>query len=278
MLRLSAEDGGDEAARTTAATFLGATCLYAVYDPVTRRCSIARAGHPPPVVVSPDGRVAFPEVPAGPPLGLGGMGFETTEIELAENSLLGLYTDGLIEGADRDMERGMARLGELLAHPDGDLDTLCSTAVRHLVPAPRPDDVALLLVRTRALGAADVVSWEVPVDPAAVADARARATRQVEAWGLGDLVMTTELVVSELVTNAIRHAVPPIRLRLLRDARLTCEVCDASSTAPRLRHARSTDEGGRGLFLVAQLAHRWGARYTPGGKIIWAEQEIPAPS
>ncbi|MFH9862033.1 SpoIIE family protein phosphatase [Streptomyces sp. NPDC017202] len=277
VLRLSAEGSDDEAARTTAATFLGATCLYAVYDPVTRRCSIARAGHPPPVVVAPDGRVTFPEVPAGPPLGLGGMGFETTEIELAENSLLGLYTDGLIEGADRDMERGMTRLGELLAHPDGDLDTLCSTAVRHLVPAPRPDDVALLLVRTRALDADDVVSWEVPVDPAAVADARARAIRQVEAWGLGDLAMTTELVVSELVTNAIRHAVPPIRLRLLRDARLTCEVCDASSTAPRLRHARSTDEGGRGLFLVAQLAHRWGARYTPGGKIIWAEQEIPVP-
>ncbi|MGV9558275.1 SpoIIE family protein phosphatase [Streptomyces sp. NPDC003522] len=277
VLRLSAEGSDEEAVRTAAATFLGATCLYAVYDPVTRRCSIARAGHPPPVVVSPDGRVTFPEVPAGPPLGLGGMGFETTEIELAENSLLGLYTDGLIEGADHDMERGMTRLGELLAHPDGDLDTLCSTAVRHLVPAPRPDDVALLLARTHALGAADVVSWEVPVDPAAVADVRARATRQVEAWGLGDLAMTTELVVSELVTNAIRHAVPPIRLRLLRDARLTCEVCDASSTAPRLRHARSTDEGGRGLFLVAQLAHRWGARYTPGGKIIWAEQEIPAP-
>ncbi|MFE7648476.1 SpoIIE family protein phosphatase [Streptomyces phaeoluteigriseus] len=277
VLRLSAERGDDEVARATAATFLGATCLYAVYDPVTRRCSIARAGHPPPVVVSPEGEVTFPEVPAGPPLGLGGMGFETTEIELAENSLLGLYTDGLIEGADRDMERGMARLGELLAHPDADLPTLCSTAVRDLVPAPQPDDIALLLVRTHALGADDVVCWEVPVDPAAVADVRARATRQVEAWGLGDLAMTTELVVSELVTNAIRYATPPVRLRLLRDSRLTCEVSDASSTAPRLRHARSWDEGGRGLFLVAQLAHRWGARYTPDGKIIWAEQEIPPP-
>ncbi|MFH9825757.1 SpoIIE family protein phosphatase [Streptomyces bobili] len=277
VLRLSAERGDDEAARTTAATFLGATCLYAVYDPVTRRCSIARAGHPPPVVVSPTGEVTFPQVPAGPPLGLGGMGFETTEIELAENSLLGLYTDGLVGGADRDMERGMARLGELLAQPGADLPTLCSSAVRNLVPVPQPDDIALLLVRTHALGADDVVSWEVPVDPAAVADVRGRATRQVEAWGLGDLSMTTELLVSELVTNAIRYAAPPLRLRLLRDSRLTCEVSDASSTAPRLRHARSTDEGGRGLFLVAQLAHRWGARYTPEGKIIWAEQEIPPP-
>jgi two-component sensor histidine kinase len=113
------------------------------------------------------------------------------------------------------------------------------------------------------------------VDPAAVGDVRARATGQVEAWGFGDLAMTTELIVSELVTNAIRYAEPPIRLRLLRDSRLTLEVADASSTAPRLRHARSMDEGGRGLFLVAQLAHRWGARYTAGGKVIWAEQEIP---
>jgi anti-sigma regulatory factor (Ser/Thr protein kinase) len=143
------------------------------------------------------------------------------------------------------------------------------------MPVPQPDDIALLLARTHALGADRVVSWDVPVDPAAVADLRARATDQVVEWGCADLAMTTELIVSELVTNAIRYATPPIRLRLIRDTRLTCEVSDASSTAPRLRHARSTDEGGRGLFLVAQLAHRWGARYEGGGKVIWAEQEIP---
>ncbi|MFE2992427.1 SpoIIE family protein phosphatase [Streptomyces sp. NPDC059262] len=275
VLRLSEEKTDDEAANRSSTAFLGATCLYAVYDPDTRRCTMARAGHPPPVVVAPDGHVSFPEPPAGPPLGLGGVAFEATEIELAENSLLGLYTNGLIEGVDHDMELGMSRLGDLLAQPDSDLAGLCTSAVQHLVPVPQPDDIALLLTRTHALGADHVVSWEVPVDPAAVADVRARATRQVEAWGLGELAMTTELIVSELVTNAIRYAEPPIRLRLLRDARLTCEVADGSSTAPRLRHARSMDEGGRGLFLVAQLAHRWGARYTAGGKIIWAEQEIP---
>ncbi|MET7926535.1 SpoIIE family protein phosphatase [Streptomyces sp. NPDC005349] len=278
VLRLSEEQPvgeGAEAANPSSTAFLGATCLYAVYDPVTRRCTMARAGHPPPVVVAPDGHVSFPEPPAGPPLGLGGVAFEATEIELAENSLLGLYTNGLIEGVDHDMELGMSRLGDVLAQPDCDLAGLCTSAVQHLVPVPQPDDVALLLTRTHSLGADHVVSWDVPVDPAAVADVRARATRQVAAWGLGELAMTTELIVSELVTNAIRYAEPPIRLRLLRDARLSCEVADGSSTAPRLRHARSTDEGGRGLFLVAQLAHRWGARYTKGGKIIWAEQEIP---
>ncbi|MFJ9709437.1 SpoIIE family protein phosphatase [Streptomyces sp. NPDC101234] len=276
VLRLGEEESGGTASDGSTTTFVGATCLYAVYDPVTRRCAMARAGHPPPVVVAPDGRVHFPDMPAGPPLGLGGMAFEATEIELAENSLFGLYTDGLIEGADQDVEKGMSRLRVALAGPATELDALCAATVQQLVTVPQPDDVALLLVRTHALGADHVVSWEVPVDPAAVADVRAEATRQVSAWGYDELAMTTELIVSELVTNAIRYAEPPIRLRLLRDARLTCEVADGSSTAPRLRHARSTDEGGRGLFLVAQLAHRWGARYTGEGKIIWAEQEIPS--
>jgi serine phosphatase RsbU (regulator of sigma subunit)/anti-sigma regulatory factor (Ser/Thr protein kinase) len=275
VLRLDEEetDGGDAADRSVT-TFLGATCLYAVYDPVTRRCSMARAGHPPPVVVAPGGQAHFPDIPAGPPLGLGGMAFEAAEIELAENSLFGLYTDGLIKGPGYDMELGMSRLGALLAQSDSDLATLCTSAVQQLVSVPQPDDTALLLARTHALDADRVASWDVPADPAAVGDVRAQATRQVEAWGFGELAMTTELIVSELVTNAIRYAAPPIRLRLLRDSRLTCEVSDASSTAPRLRHARSMDEGGRGLFLVAQLAHRWGARYTTEGKIIWAEQEI----
>ncbi|MFF4840590.1 SpoIIE family protein phosphatase [Streptomyces collinus] len=275
VLRLSDEEAGRDAATRSTATFIGATCLYAVYDPATRRCAMARAGHPPPVVVAPGGTAWFPEIPAGPPLGLGGMAFEATEIELAENSVLGLYTNGLIEGADHDVESGMARLGEALAGAGTDLDALCTSAVRRLVPAPRPDDIALLLARTHVLDADRDASWEVPADPAAVGRVRAEATRQVAAWGLDELAMTTELIVSELVTNAVRYAAPPIRLRLLRDARLTCEVADGSSTAPRLRHARSTDEGGRGLFLVARLTHRWGVRYTGEGKVIWAEQDIP---
>ncbi|WP_055490629.1 SpoIIE family protein phosphatase [Streptomyces sp. TP-A0356] len=275
VLRLSEEEDDTETARETSTTVLGATCLYAVYDPVTRRCTMARAGHPPPIVLSPDGHVYYPELPAGPPLGLGGMAFEAAVIELAENSLLGLYTNGLIEGADHDMGLGLDRLALALSQPEPDLDALCATAVQRLVPVPQPDDIALLLTRMHALNTDDVASWEVPFDPAAVSDVRLRVTRQVQAWGLEELAMTTELIASELVTNAIRHAAGPVRLRLLRNSRLTCEVSDGSNTAPRLKHARSTDEGGRGLFLVAQFAHRWGTRYTPEGKIIWTEQEIP---
>ncbi|MFG2628120.1 SpoIIE family protein phosphatase [Streptomyces sp. NPDC048473] len=273
VLRLSDEEPEGQA---SGATVLGATCLYAIYDPVTQLCTMARAGHPPPVVVSPDGCVDFPELPAGPPLGLGGLPFETAEIELPEGTLIGLYTNGLIEGRDRDAELGMARLGGALAQRGLPLGTLCDTVVEQLLPVPQPDDVALLLARTHELSADHVVSWDVPSDPAAVAGVRARTSRLLRAWGLEELEMTTELIVSELVTNAVRYATGPIRLRLLRQSVLICEVSDASSTSPRLRHARTTDEGGRGLFLVAQLTHRWGTRYTPEGKIIWTEQELPA--
>ncbi|MFB7190883.1 SpoIIE family protein phosphatase [Streptomyces sp. NPDC056230] len=272
VLRLSEEEPEGEASGTTV---LGATCLYAVYDPVTQLCTMARAGHPPPVVVSQDGRVSFPELPAGPPLGLGGMPFETAEIELPEGSLIGLYTNGLIEGRDRDAELGMSRLGGALSQRGLSLDTLCATVVDQLLPVPQPDDVALLLARTHELSPDHVVSWDVPSDPAAVAGVRARTARLLRTWGLEELEMTTELIVSELVTNAVRYATGPIRLRLLRQSVLICEVSDTSSTSPRLRHARTTDEGGRGLFLVAQLTRRWGTRYTPEGKIIWTEQEIP---
>ena len=272
VIRLIDEESGDEA---TSIAVLGATCLYAVYDPVTRRCELARAGHPPPIVVAPDGSVSFPELPAGPPLGLGGLPFEAAELELPEGSVIGLYTDGLIEAADEDVDRGMARLGEALSRSGLPLEQLCAAAVERLLPGSQPDDVTLLLARPHALSADQVATWEVPSDPAAVAQARALAVRQLEGWGLGEIAPTTELIVSELVTNAVRYATGPIRLRLLRQSVLICEVSDASGTSPRLRHARTTDEGGRGLFLVAQLTRRWGTRYIDGGKIIWTEQDLP---
>ncbi|MFG2763618.1 SpoIIE family protein phosphatase [Streptomyces rubiginosohelvolus] len=275
VLRLSEEERAGGPAERGGSTVVGATCLYAVYDPTSGCCTMARAGHPPPVVVTPDGAVTFPDLPSGPPLGLGGLPFESLEVVLPEGSLLGLYTDGLIEGTDRDVESGMERLGREVSRGGLPLDDLCPAVVKELLPVPQPDDIALLLARTHVLSPEHLVSWDVPVDPAAVGETRAKVSRQLEAWGLEELSMTTELIVSELVTNAIRYASGPVRLRLLFQAALTCEVSDASNTSPRLRHARTTDEGGRGLFLVAQLAHRWGTRYTPRGKIIWAEQPIP---
>ncbi|MET7933348.1 SpoIIE family protein phosphatase [Streptomyces sp. NPDC005322] len=257
---------------------IGATCLYAIYDPVTRRCTMARAGHPPPAVVGPDGSVKFPDLPAGPPLGLGGLPFETAELDLAEDSHLVLYTDGLIEDRRREIDVGLEMLRDALAHPHRTPDKVCAEVLDAMLPTNPSDDIALIVARTRALGPDRVVAMDVPSDPAAVAGVRAEVMRQLAEWGLEEAAFTTELVLSELITNAIRHATGPIRVQLIRDRTLICEVSDTSSTSPHLRYAATTDEGGRGLFLVAQFAERWGTRYTTRGKVIWAELAVPLPS
>ncbi|MFF4014710.1 SpoIIE family protein phosphatase [Streptomyces sp. NPDC001843] len=264
----------DETPADGAAVVTGATCLYAVYDPVSRRCTVARAGHPPPALVRPDGSVDFPEVPAGPPLGLGGLPFEAAELELPEGSRLVLYTDGLVEDRERDIDEGLELLRDALKRAGDSPEDTCR-AVLDRLPARPSDDVALIVARTRTLDADRVAEWEVPSEPAAVSEVRAAVTRQLAEWELEDLAFTTELILSELVTNAIRYGRGPIGVRLLRDRALICEVSDGSTTSPHLRYAATTDEGGRGLFLVAQLAERWGTRYTPTGKIIWAEQAVP---
>ncbi|MFI9600418.1 SpoIIE family protein phosphatase [Streptomyces sp. NPDC052043] len=264
----------DEAADSAGVPVTGATCLYAIYDPVSRRCAVARAGHPPPAVVGPDGSVTFPDVPAGPPLGLGGLPFETAELELAEGSRLVLYTDGLVMDRERDIDTGLEDLRAALASAGESPEDTCR-AVLDVRPARPVDDIAVLVARTRALGPGQVAEWDVPGEAAAVGDVRASVSRRLAEWGLEELTFATELILSELVTNAIRYGAEPIRVRVLRDRALICEVFDSSSTSPHLRHAASTDEGGRGLFLVAQLAERWGTRYTPTGKVIWAEQPLP---
>ncbi|MFF7134468.1 MULTISPECIES: SpoIIE family protein phosphatase [unclassified Streptomyces] len=280
VVRLDREEGpetrGGRPSESAPAGEVGATCVYAVYDPVSRRCTMARAGHPPPAVVTPDGEVRFLNLPAGPPLGLGGLPFESVEVELEEGSLLALYTDGLIEAADRDIEVGLDLLRGALAENAGPLEETCDEVLRAVLPSRPADDIVLMLARTSALDTAKVRTWHLPRDPAGVARARKSASEQVTAWGLGDAAFATELIVSELVTNAVRYGDDPIVLRLIRDSALICEVSDGSSTAPHLRRARVFDEGGRGLLLVAQMAERWGSRQTAGGKTIWAELGLPA--
>ncbi|WP_405486374.1 SpoIIE family protein phosphatase [Streptomyces sp. NBC_00096] len=254
---------------------IGTTCLYVVYDPVTRRCTAARAGHPPPAVVSPEGSAYLLDVPAGPPLGLGGLPFETIEVELAEGSVLALYTDGLLQARDHDIDEALDSMLAALVRPSSTLETACDRVLTALLTHPPDDDVALLIARTRALHADKVAVWDLPSDPSFVSQARRDATDQLTAWGLEDAAFVTELVVSELVTNAIRYGEPPIELRLIHEgSTLICEVSDASSTAPHMRRARIFDEGGRGLLLVAQLAQRWGTRHTTVGKTIWSEQSL----
>ncbi|MEU8779730.1 SpoIIE family protein phosphatase [Streptomyces sp. NPDC048606] len=254
-----------------AAGITGATCLYAVYDPVSGVCAMASAGHPGPALVHADGRVEFPELPTGLPLGVGGMPFEATTLRLPEGSRLVLFTDGLLEDRDRDFDTGLALLGEALARPGRSPEQACADVLTALLfPAPS-DDIALLVADTRRLEADRIAEWEVPGNPEAVSRVRRLAAGQLAAWGLEEVSFTAELVLSELITNAIRYGSAPVRVRLLRDRNLICEVSDGSSTSPHLRYAATTDEGGRGLFLVAQYAERWGTRYTERGKVIWAE-------
>ncbi|MDQ0933512.1 SpoIIE family protein phosphatase [Streptomyces turgidiscabies] len=277
VIRLDREEGPDTRGQAQQASAeVGATCLYAVYDPVSGRCDLARAGHPPPALVSPDGTAELLDLPAGPPLGLGGLPFEAARIELAEGSLLAFYTDGLIEAADRDIDVGLDLLQEALSTPATTLEETCDEVLRKVRPDPPADDIVLLLARTAVLGAGQVSTWQMPPQAVAVAEARRRAGEQLAEWGLAELTFSTELIVSELVTNAIRYGNEPIELRLIRGNGLICEVSDGSSTAPHLRRARVFDEGGRGLLLVAQVAERWGSRQTSTGKTIWAEQPLPA--
>ncbi|MFF4764528.1 SpoIIE family protein phosphatase [Streptomyces sp. NPDC001292] len=270
VMRLS--DEAEAAAEGPAAA--GATCVYAIYDPIARTMVVARAGHPTPAVAHLSEPVEFPDIPAGPPLGLGGLPFESAEIPLEEGSVIALYTDGLIQASDQDVDVGIERLCFALAHPDRPLEEICDIMVRALLSDRPRDDVAFLVARTRVLSPDRVASWDVPADPSAVRVVRDDVSGRLSQWNLEELAFTTELIVSELVTNAIRHAVGPINLRLIHERTLICEVSDGGHTSPHLRRARSTDEGGRGLFLVAQLAQRWGTRYTGSGKTIWTEQPL----
>ncbi|MGW3490293.1 SpoIIE family protein phosphatase [Streptomyces sp. NPDC001054] len=260
--------GGDDPAVT------GATCLYAVYDQVSGVCAVARAGHPGPALVNPDGVASYPDIPGSPPLGLGsGLPVEKTDLVLPPDSLFVLFTDGLVKDRERDIGTGLALLRDTLAVPGRGPEETCGAVMdRLLVPEPG-DDVTLLVTRTRRMSPERIAEWDIPSDPAAVSRLRGEVLAQLDAWGLDDLSYTTGLITSELVTNAIRYGAPPARLRLLHDVSgLICEVTDSNSTAPHLRRAKSSDEGGRGLFLVAQFADRWGTRYLNRGKVIWTEQ------
>ncbi|WP_329619390.1 SpoIIE family protein phosphatase [Streptomyces sp. NBC_01255] len=195
---------------------VGATCVYGVYgvyDPASRTSTRAVAQHLPSAAVQPHRPVSFLRLPPGPPLGVGRLPCEGTEVALAAGSL---------------------------------------------------DDAALLVVRTRALDARQVAAWELPSDPALVARARSMAAEQLVRWGLDDLAFTTEPVVGELVTNAIRHASGPIGLRLIRDRSLICEVSDSQHTSPHARYAGNDETPCPCLDGHALPAVGGGVRGSPG--------------
>ncbi|MEV8595940.1 SpoIIE family protein phosphatase [Streptomyces sp. NPDC052012] len=252
-----------------------ATCVYAVYDSVTRRCTFANAGHLPPVLVEPGESALMLDVPPGMPLGVGGEPFEEVEVELPEGALLALYTDGLVESRDHPLDEGLQAFVGALTDPARPLEDVCDHVLNTLDTHHGEDDIALLMARVQGLPADSVGDWTLPREPRSVGRAREYARAQLLSWDMEPLVDTTELLVSELVTNALRYGEGEIRLRLLLDRTLVCEVWDSGLVQPRRRRARDTDEGGRGLQLVGLLSAAWGSRRTPRGKTVWFELPLP---
>ncbi|MFF2324512.1 MULTISPECIES: SpoIIE family protein phosphatase [unclassified Streptomyces] len=251
---------------------LRATCLYAVYDPFSRTCTVARAGHPAPLLVTPDGNTTTLDVPEGPPLfSTDSSPFATASFALDEGSLLAFFTGGLAEHAATD------RMRDVLARPGRSLRRLCDEVVYNLPADACPDGAALLLARTGVVPPERIATWELAHDRTTPAIARTLVRDRLDGWDLDEeTIEATELIVSELVTNAVRYGTPPLQLRLILCHTLTCEVHDSSRVSPHLRHARTVDEGGRGLFIVSQLASQWGTRFSSEGKALWTEQDIPS--
>lgn len=257
---------------------LFATCIYAVYDPVTLTCEIARAGHVPPLLVLPDGRTeVLHQIDPGLPLGLGGAvgTYRSLEIAVPESALFVLCTDGLLENKARDIDSGLDLLRANLADPQRPLQDICNQVLEELDLTRDRDDIALLIARVHPLPAARSVAWRLPGDPQQVARARRLVREALAGWGLDELAETTELLVSELVTNAIQYAGGEVRLRLERDRVLLCEVCDTTPNPPQLREFSETSEHGRGIVLVDALAESWNFRRTASGKVVWFELPIP---
>ncbi|GAA0334844.1 SpoIIE family protein phosphatase [Streptomyces blastmyceticus] len=260
-----------------------ATCLYAVYDPVAHRIVIANAGHPPPIMLHRGGRAEVLRVPPGAPIGVGGVDFEAVELDAPAGATLLLYTDGLVESRIRDVWTGIEQLRERLietARLTGPnpppLEPLCDEVLGMLGPGDRDDDIALLAARFEGIAPSDVAYWFLDPRPQTARQARRLARRALARWGLDELSDAVELLVSEVITNAVRYAERPISLRLLRTDVLRCEVGDDVPQLPRLRQARPSDEGGRGLYLVNRLARRWGATRLSTGKVVWFEMALPA--
>ncbi len=254
-----------------------ATCAYAVFDAVSGNCEVAVAGHLPPLLVHPDGTNELLDVPPAPPLGIGNGDVESRQFQVEDGSLFVLYTDGLVENKGQDISDGLARLQDIFGpgSPTRPLEDLCKATLDGVYSDHQRDDIAVLIARLRRLQPENYASWTLSPKLTSVRHARSVIAEPMKRWGLDELIPTTELLVSELVTNAVRYSRGEVTLRLVNEKALVCEVLDSSAALPRLRQASGEDENGRGLQVVRQLSKRWGARRTPTGKVVWCEQPLP---
>ena len=254
-----------------------ATCAYAVYDAVSGVCEVAVAGHLPPLLVHPDGSNELLDVPPAPPLGIGDGEVESRQFKIEDGSLFVLYTDGLVENKGQDISDGLARLRGIFGpgSPTRPLEDLCKATLDGVYSDHQRDDIAVLIARLRRLPEDCYASWTLAPKLTSVREARSVLAEPMKRWDLEDLIPTTELLVSELVTNAVKYSRGDVTLRLVNEKALVCEVLDNSGALPRLRQANGEDENGRGLQVVRQLSQRWGSRRTATGKVVWCEQPLP---
>lgn len=254
-----------------------ATCLCAVYDHAGRTFRLASAGHLPPLVIDAAGRAAFLDVPPGAPLGAGIIPYDSVTAEISEGSRIVMYTDGLIKNRHEDVDVLLERLRAAVDGPQAALLDSCEVTWTKTdsCGGGRFDDAVMLVAEALPQSDADVVVWPLPAGGSAAGAARRLVRAQLERWSLSELVDVTELVVSELVGNAVRYGGGPSGLRLLRHDRLCVEVSDIGPDLPQIQHAPLGAEGGRGLQLINMLCRRWGSCRTPEGKVVWAEQDLP---
>jgi len=254
-----------------------ATCAYATYDAVNGTCEVASAGHLPPLLVGPDGSSEFLDVSPAPPLGVGEGLISSRTFEIEDGSLFVLYTDGLVESRGQDIDDGLKRLQSVFDADSvaGSMEDLCKAILASAYADQHRDDIAVLIARLARIDGSLQASWALAGEPSAAREARALVAEPLEKWELTGMMDTTQLLASELVTNAIRYAEGPVTLRLIKEGALVCEVLDSSPALPKLLHAARDDERGRGLQIVSKLSGRWGARRIPAGKVVWCEQPIP---
>ncbi|MFC5907150.1 ATP-binding SpoIIE family protein phosphatase [Streptacidiphilus monticola] len=260
-----------------------ATCLYAVFDPSEQRLTYASAGHLPLMIRQADGTVLRQPEPCGPPLGTGGWLHSSSSMAFPTGATGVLYTDGLVERRDQDIDRGLDALARTLKGAAGHPEVVCSRLLRAMGVGPQhDDDVAVLAFQLpeREPEASELfrsASLDLLGGTEAAASARAFTTGVLSSWQLdGELHDMGVLAVSELVSNSLMHGHPPTRLRLRRtDRRLTVEVTDADEHLPSRKKAEPADESGRGIAIVAAISNSWGSRRTPeGGKAVWCEFDI----
>ncbi len=246
------------------------TCVVARLDPNRRHLSVATAGHPPPVLVSPECGPQLLELDPGLPLGVGGARFVEHTRHLPAGSLLLLYTDGLVESRDASISDGLDRLVAALRPPVRSADEACDRVLSALGrDGEQSDDTAVLAL---LLGTTADLELRLPTVAASAGIAR-RAVGEL--LGGRDLdVEVAELLVTELVANSARHAGQGhVEVRaILRDDLVRIEVDDDSRRLPgALLEPRWEQESGRGLLMVEVLADRWGAEPLPAGKRVWFE-------